>query len=165
MTNPFWNLSRGLSTLLSSGLQRNPAATAEAESPRSLPLTCIHAGRSQPRRTLAGRENRGVTDIPVVIRERSNQEAVAIALIENIQREQLTPAPESRALVRKTLEGKGRAPCATSRELSVVTEVLGTPEVRVWYGRGRPAGKLIVEFANPDSRDAIIAAIETAVSS
>jgi ParB family transcriptional regulator, chromosome partitioning protein len=42
----------------------------------------------------------GLTDIPVVIRELSDQEAVAIALIENIQREELTPAEEARSLQR-----------------------------------------------------------------
>jgi ParB family chromosome partitioning protein len=192
----------------------------------------------------------GLTDIPVVIRELSDQEAVAIALIENIQREELTPAEEARALrrlvedfelthqavadavgrsraavsnlirlldlpaeviamvdskalsmgharallglgddaervrlagsvvernlsvratenlVRRTLEGKGRAPPATPPELSVVSEVLRTPELRVQLQqRSAGTGKLIVEFADTDSRDTIIAAIKAAVSS
>jgi ParB family chromosome partitioning protein len=42
----------------------------------------------------------GLVEIPVVIRELSDQEAVAVALIENIQREELTPAEEARALNR-----------------------------------------------------------------
>lgn len=42
----------------------------------------------------------GLTDIPVVIQELSDSEAVAVALIENIQREELTPAEEARALQR-----------------------------------------------------------------
>jgi len=42
----------------------------------------------------------GLSHIPVHIRELSDQEAVALALIENIQREQLTPAEEARALQR-----------------------------------------------------------------
>jgi ParB family chromosome partitioning protein len=42
----------------------------------------------------------GLTEIPVVIRELSDQEAVAVALIENIQREELTPAEEARSLKR-----------------------------------------------------------------
>jgi ParB family chromosome partitioning protein len=42
----------------------------------------------------------GLTEIPAVIRELSDQEAIAIALIENIQREELTPAEEARALSR-----------------------------------------------------------------
>ena len=42
----------------------------------------------------------GLTDIPVIVRELSDSQAVAIALIENIQREELTPAEEARALKR-----------------------------------------------------------------
>jgi ParB family chromosome partitioning protein len=42
----------------------------------------------------------GLRDIPTIVRELSNREAVAVALIENIQREELTPAEEARALKR-----------------------------------------------------------------
>ena len=42
----------------------------------------------------------GLTEIPAVVRELSDQEALAVALIENIQREDLTPAEEARALKR-----------------------------------------------------------------
>lgn len=42
----------------------------------------------------------GLTDIPAIIREFNDQEALAISLIENIQREELTPADEARALKR-----------------------------------------------------------------
>jgi ParB family chromosome partitioning protein len=42
----------------------------------------------------------GLTDIPVIVRPLSDKEAVAIALIENIQREELTSAEEARALKR-----------------------------------------------------------------
>jgi ParB family chromosome partitioning protein len=42
----------------------------------------------------------GLTEIPAVVRELSDSEAVAVALIENIQREELTPAEEARALQR-----------------------------------------------------------------
>jgi ParB family transcriptional regulator, chromosome partitioning protein len=42
----------------------------------------------------------GLAEIPAVIRELSDQEAIAVALIENIQREELTPAEEARALNR-----------------------------------------------------------------
>ena len=46
----------------------------------------------------------GLNEIPVVIRDLSDQEAVAVALIENIQREELTPAEEARALKRLLAE-------------------------------------------------------------
>jgi ParB family chromosome partitioning protein len=46
----------------------------------------------------------GLSDIPVIVRQLSDQEAVAVALIENIQREELTAAEEARSLRRLTLE-------------------------------------------------------------
>jgi len=46
----------------------------------------------------------GLTDIPVLVRDLTDKEAVAIALIENIQREELTSAEEARALKRLTEE-------------------------------------------------------------
>jgi ParB family chromosome partitioning protein len=42
----------------------------------------------------------GLTDIPTIVRQITDQQAVAIALIENIQREDLTAAEEARALRR-----------------------------------------------------------------
>jgi ParB family chromosome partitioning protein len=42
----------------------------------------------------------GLKDIPTIVRELSDKEATAVALIENIQREELTPAEEARALKR-----------------------------------------------------------------
>lgn len=42
----------------------------------------------------------GLTDVPVIIREFNDREALAISLIENIQREELSPADEARALRR-----------------------------------------------------------------
>jgi ParB family chromosome partitioning protein len=42
----------------------------------------------------------GLTDVPAIIREFSDQEALAISLVENIQREELSPADEARALRR-----------------------------------------------------------------
>jgi ParB family transcriptional regulator, chromosome partitioning protein len=46
----------------------------------------------------------GLSDIPTIVREMSNREAVAVALIENIQREELTAAEEARALKRLMAE-------------------------------------------------------------
>lgn len=42
----------------------------------------------------------GLSDLPAIIRDFSDQEALAISLIENIQREELSPADEARALKR-----------------------------------------------------------------
>jgi ParB family chromosome partitioning protein len=46
----------------------------------------------------------GLTDIPTIVRALSDAEAVALALIENIQREELTSAEEARALQRLVTE-------------------------------------------------------------
>jgi ParB family chromosome partitioning protein len=46
----------------------------------------------------------GLTAVPAVIREFNDQEAIAISLIENIQREELSPTDEARALRRLTEE-------------------------------------------------------------
>jgi ParB family chromosome partitioning protein len=46
----------------------------------------------------------GLTDIPAIVRDLSDKEAVAVALIENIQREELTAAEEARSLKRLTTE-------------------------------------------------------------
>jgi ParB family chromosome partitioning protein len=51
-------------------------------------------------RRLRAAQLAGLTDVPAVIREFSDQEALAISLIENIQREELSPADEARALRR-----------------------------------------------------------------
>jgi ParB family chromosome partitioning protein len=45
-----------------------------------------------------------LADIPVIIREFNDQEALAVSLIENIQREELSPADEARALRRLSEE-------------------------------------------------------------
>jgi len=189
----------------------------------------------------------GLADIPTIVRELSDSQAVAVALIENIQREELTPAEEARALkrlveefslthsqaadavgrsraavsnllrlldlpaavvalidakrismgharallgleddaarvrlgmlvaerglsvretenrVRKALKGEGGSAAPKPPELTVVSEVLRTRSVHVTLQQ-KPAGKgkLIVEFADAKSRDAIVEAIKKA---
>jgi ParB family chromosome partitioning protein len=49
-------------------------------------------------RRLRAAQLAGLSDVPAIIREFSDQEAIAISLIENIQREELNPADEARAL-------------------------------------------------------------------
>jgi ParB family chromosome partitioning protein len=51
-------------------------------------------------RRLKAAQLAGLTDVPAIIREFSDSEALAISLIENIQREDLSPADEARALHR-----------------------------------------------------------------
>ena len=51
-------------------------------------------------RRLKAAQLAGLTDVPAIIRDFNDQEALAISLIENIQREELSPADEARALHR-----------------------------------------------------------------
>jgi ParB family transcriptional regulator, chromosome partitioning protein len=183
----------------------------------------------------------GLTDIPTIVRNLSDQEAVAVALIENIQREELTAAEEARALkrlsvefslthqeladtvgrsraavtnlirlldlpdsvvgmidaktismgharallglehesererlaqhvlsrglsvreteklVRKELDGGNDAPPKRPPQLAVVSEVMRTESVHVRLHQMKTgAGKIVVEFANPQARDALL---------
>jgi ParB family chromosome partitioning protein len=79
----------------------------------------------------------GLTDIPAIVRELSDSQAIAVALIENIQREELTPADEARALQRligefslthaEVAQAVGRSRAAVSnliRLLDLPTEVV-----------------------------------------
>ena len=51
-------------------------------------------------RRLKAAQLAGLSDVPAIIRDFNDQEALAISLIENIQREELSPADEARALQR-----------------------------------------------------------------
>jgi ParB family transcriptional regulator, chromosome partitioning protein len=55
-------------------------------------------------RRLKAAQLAGLADIPAIIREFNDREALAVSLIENIQREELSPADEARALKRLTEE-------------------------------------------------------------
>lgn len=85
----------------------------------------------------------GLTDIPAVVRSLSDQDAIAVALIENIQRENLTPAEEARSLQRliaefslthvEVAQAVGRSRAAVSnllRLLDLPTQVLDLVESR-----------------------------------
>jgi ParB family chromosome partitioning protein len=186
----------------------------------------------------------GLSDIPVIVRQLSDQEAVAVALIENIQREELTAAEEARSLKRLTLEFSlthqevadsiGRSRAAVSnlmrlldlpesvvalidskvlgmgharallglpdegererlakwvaerglsvreteslvrkslsgaaastkrRDIPLVSEVMRTSNVQVQlHQRTSGAGKIVVEFANPQARDTLLNLIKS----
>jgi len=51
-------------------------------------------------RRLKAAQLAGLAEVPAIIREFNDQEALAVSLIENIQREELSPADEARALKR-----------------------------------------------------------------
>jgi ParB family chromosome partitioning protein len=67
--------------------------------PAGTPGTARYEIVAGERRWLAA-QLAGLTDIPTIVRQITDQQAVAIALIENIQREELTAAEEARALKR-----------------------------------------------------------------
>jgi ParB family transcriptional regulator, chromosome partitioning protein len=72
----------------------------------------------------------GLTEIPAVVRELSDQEAIAVALIENIQREELTPTEEARSFGRligefslthqQVAEAVGRSRAAVTNHLRLL---------------------------------------------
>lgn len=75
----------------------------------------------------------GLSDIPVILRELSDGQALAVALIENIQREELTPAEEARALGRLieefglTHEAAGKAVGRSRAAVSNLLRLLELP--------------------------------------
>jgi ParB family chromosome partitioning protein len=105
----------------------------------------------------------GLTVIPAVVKELSDAEAVALALIENIQREDLSPADEARALKRLAEEfgltheavaqevGRSRAAVTNLIRLldlpeaildRVDSRVLSMGHARALLGIGAEAGQL-----------------------
>jgi ParB family chromosome partitioning protein len=186
----------------------------------------------------------GHTEIPAIVRELSDPEALALALVENIQREELTPTEEARALGRlieefslthqQVAEAVGRSRVAVTNlmrllelpkpvielidgqsismgharallglgdeaarvemaklvverhlsvretetrvrkaqrpagrreaDVSVVSEIARTGNARVQlHQRPSGAGKLVVEFADAATRDALLRAVATAL--
>ena len=76
----------------------------------------------------------GLSQIPALVRELSDQEALAVALIENIQREELTPAEEARAFKRLieefqlTHEAVGEAVGRSRAAVTNLLRLLDLPE-------------------------------------
>ncbi len=107
------------------------------------------AGESQRYEIIAGERRwraaqmAGLTEIPAVIRQIPDQAAIAVALIENIQRENLNPLEEARALSRlitefrlthqETADAVGRSRAGVTnmlRLLELAPEVCGLLEKR-----------------------------------
>ena len=93
----------------------------------------------------------GLADIPTIVRELTDKEATAVALIENIQREELTPAEEARALKRLVEEfslthegvaevvGRSRASVTNLMRLldlpAVVVELIDSKKITMGHAR------------------------------
>jgi len=92
----------------------------------------------------------GLGEVPVVIREIPDQTAVAVALIENIQREDLNPLEEAEALVRLTEEFElthSEAADAVGRSRASVTNLVRLTELAPEAKRLVREGKLAMGHA------------------
>lgn len=92
----------------------------------------------------------GLAEVPVVVREIPDQAAVAIALIENIQREDLNPLEEADALVRLTEEFElthAEAADAVGRSRAAVTNLVRLTELCPEAKRLVREGKLAMGHA------------------
>lgn len=86
-------------------------------------------------RRLKAAQLAGLAEIPAIIRELTHQEALALSLIENIQREELTAADEARALKRlieefsltheQLAQAIGRSRAAVSNQLRLLDLPMG----------------------------------------
>ncbi|MEI8340115.1 MAG: ParB/RepB/Spo0J family partition protein [Verrucomicrobiota bacterium] len=86
----------------------------------------------------------GLSDAPVIVRTATDQEVLELALIENIQREDLNPVEEAQAYARLAREfklkqeeiaqkvGKSRATVANSMRLLELH-----PQIQTWLAQGR----------------------------
>ena len=136
------------------------------------PLKAGKPGESQRYEIIAGERRwraaqlAGLAEIPSVIREVPDEAAVAIALIENIQRENLNPLEEARALSRligefglthqAAAEAVGRSRAAVSNLLRLmdladeVKELLERRSIEMGHARallGLPSRGLQIEIA------------------
>ena len=130
-------LGRGLDVLLGTQDTETPAANGEGEL-RQLAVGSITSGKYQPRRTFdddkldelaASIRTQGVLE-PVIVRAIDDRAAIAIALIENIQREDLSPLEEAQSLARlieefklthqQTADAIGRSRAAVSNLLRLL---------------------------------------------
>ncbi len=92
----------------------------------------------------------GLTEVPAVVREIHDQAAIAVALIENIQREDLNPLEEAEALLRLTEEfelTQAQAAEAVGRSRVAVTNLLRLLELGPEAKRLVREGKLAMGHA------------------
>jgi ParB family chromosome partitioning protein len=104
----------------------------------------------------------GLTTVPVIVRAATDQEALELALIENLQREDLNPIEEALAFEQLATQfhltqediaakvGKSRAAIANSMRLLALPE-----DLRTWVARGMLSvghAKVILGLANPEQQ-------------
>jgi ParB family chromosome partitioning protein len=137
-------LGRGLEALLGGSSDFTPEATSAANASATMPVSCLQAGKYQPRtrmdegalneladsiraqgllqallvrpisdgkngvtheiiageRRFRAAQLAGLTDVPVLVRDVDDKGAAAMALIENMQREDLNPLEEAQGIQR-----------------------------------------------------------------
>jgi len=111
----------------------------------------------------------GLADAPVIIRAATDQEVLELALIENIQREDLNPLEEAQAYARLSREfglkqeeiaqkvGKSRATVANSMRLLELH-----PQIQTWLAQGRVSvghAKVLLSLKSHDEQLLIAEAI------
>jgi ParB family chromosome partitioning protein len=104
----------------------------------------------------------GLADAPVIIRTATDQEVLELALIENIQREDLNPVEEAQAYSRLAKEfglkqeeiaqkvGKSRATVANSMRLLELH-----PQILTWLAQGRVSvghAKVLLSLKSPEEQ-------------
>lgn len=104
----------------------------------------------------------GLTQAPIIVREASDQEVLELALIENLQREDLNPMEEAMAFSRLAREfglrqediaqkvGKSRAAVANSMRLLELH-----PQLQTWVAQGRVSvghAKVLLSIKSPEEQ-------------
>src|SRR5450759_83573 len=137
------------------------------------PLAGRNAGESQRYEIIAGERSwraaqmAGIAEIPAVIRDVPDEAALAMSLIENIQREELNPLEEARALARlieefglthqAAAEAVGRSRAAVSNLLrltELADEVKQLVEARsIEMGHARALLSFCLLYTSPSPRD------------
>src|SRR6266852_3009788 len=89
-------LGRGLASLIGDmGAEANAAASERVRSQRRVPIEFLRPNPRNPRRDFSVAQRAGLHDVPVVVRDVSDVEALELAIVENVQREDLNPLEEA----------------------------------------------------------------------
>ena len=105
----------------------------------------------------------GLTEIPAVVRELSDKEALALGLIENIQREELTATDEARALKRlvtefsltqqAVAESVGRSRAAVSNLIRLLELPVSVIEMIDSKALGMGHARALLGLEDPDEQE------------
>jgi ParB family chromosome partitioning protein len=96
-------------------------------------------------RRLRASQMAGLTTVPVVVRRATDQQALLLALLENLQRQDLNPLEEARAFLRLTDEfglGQEEVASAVGKDRTTVTNALRLLKLPVTVQQDLAAGRL-----------------------